>query len=367
MKKHTIWFHVLVSLLLVCMLTGCGIEPTVTEFTHIDEYTVAATNFTEPVPETAVTESYTKSTTAAASETVTESTKSEDEETISYQTQFHTYEIWNNNIPVFTDDAKQSTDSYEVYSELDELGRCGPAMANIGLDIMPTEERGSIGQVKPTGWHTIKYNNVDGKYLYNRCHLIGYQLTGENANRKNLVTGTRFLNVNGMLPFENLIADYIESTGNHVLYRVTPIFHNQELVCRGILLEAWSVEDNGRGIQFAVYCPNVQPGIEIDYATGDSWENADIVVSEYNNNTSTNWDNSSTDTSTKDIIIDNNSSNTASDSETQTFILNKNSGKFHLTSCHYVDRMKDSNRQEIESTYADMIHNGYSPCKSCLN
>ena len=161
-------------------------------------------------------------------------------------------------------------ESYETYSPLDELGRCGVAQANIGLDLMPTEKRGSIGQVKPSGWQTVKYDIVDGKYLYNRCHLIGYQLSGENANRENLITGTRYMNVEGMLPFENMVADYVKETENHVLYRVTPVFEGSELVARGVQIEALSVEDNGDGICFNVFVFNVQPGIVIDYATGDS-------------------------------------------------------------------------------------------------
>lgn len=179
------------------------------------------------------------------------------------------YVVLNNNEPNFTKE-DMVTESFESYSELDSLGRCGVAFANVGKDIMPTEERGSIGQVKPTGWHTIKYDNVDGKYLYNRCHLLGYQLTGENANKKNLITGTRYLNIDGMLGFENMIADYVKETGNHVLYRVTPVFVGDELVCRGVQMEALSVEDNGEGVKFNVFAYNAQPGIEIDYATGDS-------------------------------------------------------------------------------------------------
>ena len=159
--------------------------------------------------------------------------------------------------------------SYEYYSELDALGRCGVCIASVGQDIMPTEKRGSIGQVKPTGWHTVKYDFVDGKYLYNRCHLIGFQLTGENANRRNLITGTRYLNVEGMLPFENMVADYVKETGNHVMYRVTPIFVGDELLARGVHIEAESVEDGGDGIMFNVFCYNVQPGVVLDYATGE--------------------------------------------------------------------------------------------------
>lgn len=173
----------------------------------------------------------------------------------------------NGNVPYFTQD-DITTDSYETYSPLDALGRCGVVMSCIGQDLMPTEERGNIGQVKPSGWQTVKYDFVNGKYLYNRCHLIGFQLTGENANTCNLITGTRYMNTEGMLPFENMVADYIKETNNHVLYRVTPIFQDDELVARGVLIEAKSVEDDGDGILFCVYVYNNQPGVEIDYLTG---------------------------------------------------------------------------------------------------
>ncbi len=179
------------------------------------------------------------------------------------------YTVLNNNIPNFAD-SEMSTKSYEYYSALDSLGRCGVVYACIGKDIMPTEERGTIGAVKPSGWHTVKYDCVDGKYLYNRCHLIGYQLTGENANKRNLITGTRYLNIDGMLPFENMIDDYIEKTGNNVMYRVTPFFESSNLLADGVLIEAYSIEDKGEGISFCVYCYNVQPTIVIDYKTGDS-------------------------------------------------------------------------------------------------
>lgn len=179
------------------------------------------------------------------------------------------YVIINENIPFFEEE-DMVTRSYESYSELDALGRCGVAVSCIGRDLMPTEDRGSIGQVKPSGWQTVKYDFVDGKYLYNRCHLIGFQLTGENANKGNLITGTRYMNVDGMLPFENMVADYVKETGNHVLYRVTPMFEGQELVARGVLMEAKSVEDGGEGILFCVYVYNNQPGVIIDYLTGES-------------------------------------------------------------------------------------------------
>ena len=176
----------------------------------------------------------------------------------------------NENMPSFEED-ELTMESFEYYSELDYLGRCGVAYACIGQDIMPTEERGSIGHIRPSGWHTVKYNDlIDGNYLYNRCHLIGYQLAGENANEKNLITGTRQFNVEGMLPFENMVAEYVRETGNHVLYRVTPIFEGTNLVATGVQMEAYSVEDSGQGICFHVFVYNVQDGIVIDYATGES-------------------------------------------------------------------------------------------------
>lgn len=180
-----------------------------------------------------------------------------------------TYVYINNNEPSF-DEKYYTSESFETYSDLDSLGRCGVAFANIGVDLMPTEERGSIGMIKPSGWQTVKYDNISGKYLYNRCHLIGYQLTGENANEKNLITCTRNTNTVGMLEFENEVADYIKETNNHVLYRATPIFKEQNLLVSGIQLEAYSIEDNGKGIKFNVYIYNVQDGIEIDYSNGDS-------------------------------------------------------------------------------------------------
>ena len=181
------------------------------------------------------------------------------------------YVAVNGNVPFFLPE-EITDESFEYYAELDDLGRCGVTMACIGVDIMPTEDRGEIGSVKPTGWQSVKYDCVDGKYLYNRCHLIGFQLAGENANKRNLITGTRYLNIEGMLPFENLVADYVQETKNHVLYRVTPLFDGEDLVAHGVLMEGWSVEDEGEGVCFCVYAYNVQPGIVIDYKTGDSRE-----------------------------------------------------------------------------------------------
>lgn len=274
----------------------------------------------------------------------------------------------NNNIPAFTD-SDFTTTSFEHYSELDSLGRCGVAFANVGQDLMPTEERGSIGQVKPTGWHTVKYSHVDGQYLYNRCHLLGFQLTAENANVKNLITGTRYLNVTGMLPFENMVADYIKETNNHhVLYRVTPIFEGNNLVANGVQMEAMSVEDRGEGIEFNVFCYNVQPGITIDYATGESHEDGtNTTASSASNNTSS----SSTQTTTAPAVVAETNQATAQQdtssptSSSSTFILNTNTKKFHLPSCSSIKRMKDSNKKEFSGSRDEVIAQGYEPCKKC--
>ncbi len=236
------------------------------------------------------------------------------------------------NVPRFTEE-QLVTRSYEWYAPLDTLGRCGEVMACVGQDIMPTEERGSIGQVKPSGWHTVKYDQVDGKYLYNRCHLIGYQLTGENDNVCNLITGTRYMNTEGMLPFENEIAAYVKDTGYHVLYRVTPIFDGNNLVARGVELEAQSVEDDGSGIRFHVYVYNNQPEITIDYATGDSYVTA--------------------------------TGGTTATEAAREYVLNTNSMKIHLPSCRYAQDIKEENRAVVHLEREKLISYGYTPCAVC--
>lgn len=258
----------------------------------------------------------------------------------------------NDNVPDFPLD-DYTTEAFETYSDLDELGRCGVAYANVCQELMPTQKRGKIGQVKPSGWQTAKYDSVDGKYLYNRCHLIGYQLTGENANEKNLITGTRYLNVDGMLPFENMVADYVKETGNHVLYRVTPIFIGDNLVADGVQMEAESVEDNGDGILFNVFCYNVQPGIGIDYATGDNWEDDSIPQAE------------EPDESQTQPAYDEEETDTQSESVGTTYIINTNTGKFHYPQCSSVGQMNDSNKEEYTGSRDDLIAQGYSPCKRC--
>lgn len=274
----------------------------------------------------------------------------------------------NGNVPFFTDEDKKRTDAFETYSDLDNLGRCGVAYANICKELQPTDERGAIGQVKPSGWKTMKYNGyVEGNYLYNRCHLIGFQLAGENANEKNLITGTRYMNCDGQLPFEDIVDDYVDSTKNHVLYRVTPIFENDNLVASGVLTEAYSVEDSGKGVQFCVYCYNVQPGIGIDYTTGDSWL-IDGYKGEYSTETYFRTHTVKDYSNGQDIsYAKNNSDNNNPDNNSKetTYILNENTHKFHIASCKYVKDMSDSNKSEVTESREKLISDGYEPCKVC--
>lgn len=241
------------------------------------------------------------------------------------------YVVINDNEPSFPAEDFTS-EGFEGYSPLDDLGRCGVAYANVGLETMPTEERGSISNVKPTGWKSVQYDFVDGKSLYNRCHLIGFQLTGENANRQNLITGTRYMNVDGMLPFENLVADYVKETENHVLYRVTPIFEGDNLVASGVQMEAQSVEDKGEGVCFNVYVYNNQPGVTIDYETGDSWASDEAP---------------------------------ADTSQESTYILNTSSRKFHKPDCGSVETISPSNKKSYTGTREELINQGYEACGKC--
>ena len=251
------------------------------------------------------------------------------------------YVAINGNVPSFDEEEKAgAVSSYEYYSPLDALDRPGYAEASVGRDIMPTEERGSIGSVKPAGWHTVKYDIVDGKYLYNRCHLIGFQLTGENANERNLITGTRYLNIEGMLDFEDQIADYVKETENHVLYRVTPIYEGNELLARGVLMEGWSVEDEGRGICFSVYAYNAQPGIAIDYKTGASW----LTGAE------------------PPEVPD---APDEPSGEEVTYILNLGTRRFHLPTCSSVASMSEKNKQEYFGTREDLLTDEFVPCGTC--
>lgn len=240
----------------------------------------------------------------------------------------------NENNPEFTED-DYTTESYEYYGELDSLGRCTIVMACVGRDLMPTEERENISSVKPSGWVQAQYDFVDGESLYNRCHLIGFQLTGENANENNLITGTRYMNTEGMLPFENMIADYVKETGNHVLYRVTPVFDGTNLVARGVQMEALSMEDHGEGICFNVYVYNNQPGVVIDYATGESW------------------------------LAEEDSSQTATHGDSGSYVMNTNSKKFHDSTCSQADSISEDNRATFQGDRQELIDQGYVPAGCC--
>ncbi len=320
----------------------------------------------------------------------------------------------NDNIPYFTED--EITDKpFEKYSELDSLGRAGVAFACVGTETMPTEERGSIGQVRPAGWHTVKYDFIDGKYLYNRCHLIGYQLTAENANEKNLITGTRYFNTVGMLPFENKVANYVKSTENHVLYRVTPVYEGNDLVANGVNIEAVSVEDNGKGIKFNVFVYNIQPGIEIFYETGESVEADDAYLYylgktvEESSTRATDTTFESTESTTDKVTEETTEETTQRKSERTTeettqiktestteeatlettvkmteettentdqntsqnqasiysYILNTSTMKFHYPGCTSVKNMSSKNKQSFTGSRDDIIKMGYSPCERC--
>lgn len=256
----------------------------------------------------------------------------------------------NDNVPTFTDEDK-ARGQFEEYGDLDSLGRCTGCFALVSTETLPSEKRGRIGEVHPTGWHLVAYPDlINDRYLYNRCHLIGYQLTGQNANEKNLITGTRYLNVTGMLPFEDEVTEYVKNTGNTVLYRVTPVFEGDELVARGVTMEGYSVEDNGEGVCFNVYCYDVQPGISIDYATGDSWEDSSAnQESEASKKKTT-----ETKANTKD-----------SDEAEADYVLNTGSKKFHLPTCEGVDEIKKNHKESYHGTRAVLLEEGYEPCGEC--
>lgn len=289
----------------------------------------------------------------------------------------------NQNKPFFTKEEMTDT-SYYKFLPLDSEGRCGAAEACLGKDTLATKERGEIGEIKPSGWQTVKYDGIDGNYLYNRCHLLGYALSGENANEKNLITGTRYLNTDGMQPLEEKTLEYIEKTGNHVMYRVTPIYEDDELVARGVLMEAKSVEDDGKGICFCMFCYNVQPGITIDYLTGESKkeEATEKQVEEKKTETVDSKDQEKkvveSEAAKQDTQVVQESS--AKDAETQAvsesqpvvpqsaaqqYILNTNTKKFHIPGCGSVAKMKEKNKQVFYGTREEAIAAGYDPCGNC--
>ncbi|SFC27854.1 DNA/RNA non-specific endonuclease [Butyrivibrio sp. YAB3001] len=268
----------------------------------------------------------------------------------------------NENVPEFTAD-EITTNSYEYYGDLDDKGRCTLAMACLGKDLMPTKERQSISMVKPTGWKQNKYPGLvdsDPPYLYNRCHMIGFQLTGENANEQNLITGTRYMNVEGMLPYENEVADYVRSTGNHVMYRVIPVFEDKNLLCSGVQIEGYSVEDKGKGISFNVYCYNVQPGVIINYTNGSNKADPNYKKSVSADEFVVTGDNIGTSVDRSAPA----QSDTTVPAGT-TYVVNKNSKKFHNPSCDSVKDMKEKNKMYYEGTRAALIQQGYDPCKRC--
>ena len=245
------------------------------------------------------------------------------------------FAVINNNIPFFSEEDKKSTVAFETYSELDSLGRCGVAYANICKELMPTEKRESLSSVTPSGWKNKKYDFVDGGWVYNRAHIIGFQLAGEQANELNLITGTRYFNVDGMLTFENMVADYVKEDGGHVLYRVTPVYEGNNLVAEGVIMEGWSVEDSGESICFNVFCYNVQPGVEIDYKTGDNWLKEE---------------NKESNGVTENNII---------------YILNINSKKFHKENCNSVSSISEKNKRVQKDNRENLLKQGYKPCGSC--
>ncbi len=346
-------FHIF-AILVLCLsiFTGCG---------ESDSFITNQGNNQSEVIKQSVTqkEQKTQKETKKKEQKTQKETKKQEQSSIKWNDipdyQNKAYVILNENQPDFSNGDKKRTDAFETYSNLDSNGRCQTAYANICKELMPDTKREGIGQVKPTGWHTVKYDCVDGKYLYNRCHLIGYQLAGENANEKNLITGTRYLNTKGMLPFENMVADYVKETNNHVLYRVKPWFKGNDLLARGVEMEAWSVEDKGEGICFHVFVYNVQPGIAIDYATGESSDLGGSSETQTSRQKSTTKAATTKQTQkTEDI-----------QSTSQSYIINENTNRFHRPSCRAVKQMKESNRKQYTGSRDSLLKQGYDACKIC--
>lgn len=318
--KHTKILSLLLSILLILsILSGCGVS--------------------EVVPE-----GNTQTGTVQTPTTTPNTNLGSEKELLASNYEGEPFMHINDGVPYFTDEEKSQTKVFEKYSDLDKLGRCGVASACLGKELMPTEDRESLSSVTPSGWKNKQYDSklVDGGWIYNRAHIIGFQLAGEQANEKNLITGTRYFNVDGMLTFENMVADYIKETNNKVLYRVTPIYSGNNLVAEGVLMEGWSIEDNGDGICFNVFVFNVQPGIEINYATGDNW-----LADE------------------KETASGTVTPNPTDDCVKEEYILNTNSKKYHKPSCSGAQSISEKNKKEYIGTKEDLEKQGYDACGIC--
>ena len=366
-------------LAIIFILGGCGTSTpdetlltetgrtTVTQETVLSEDEASTERTTQDQDKTTKSEKTTRTTKAPQTETTTRNSNLSNKK-LSFSSipgySGKAYTAVNGNKPYFTPD-EITTKAFEKYGSLDQKGRCTAAFACCGTEIMPGEDekRGSISNIIPTGWVQAKYDSISGKYLYNRCHLIGWQLSAENANNRNLITGTKYLNIEGMLPFENMVADYIEETGNHVMYRVTPFFEGNNLLASGVQLEAYSVEDDGDGICFNVYCYNVQPGIKIDYSTGDSSSasGGSSTIKKTTGQGTTKAKNSTTNpkrTATTEAA--------GGFVNTGTYILNTNTKKIHYPGCSSVKRMKDKNKKSYSGGLDALLSSGYTKCEKCF-
>lgn len=347
---------------LLSAFSGCGsenISETTTEITEATVENKITENETEAITDSSETEKKEEKTTEKETEKQTKPQSVGDDSSKAVLSEIpeysgRAYVVINDNVPSFNK-YELTTKGYETYASLDNFGRCGGAVASCGREIMPRpeEERGSISAVKPSGWVQAQYDWVSGKYLYNRCHLIGWQLSAENANKRNLITGTRYMNTEGMLPFENMVADYIKETNNHVAYRITPVYDGNDLVAKGVQMEAYSVEDDGEGICFNVFCYNVQPGVEIDYTTGRSWAaDGNVEVKEEPSDDKSSW--VDVEQTEQQKVI------------TGQYVLNTNTKKIHKTSCHHINRMNESNKQSYSGSIDNLYSQGYTTCGTCF-
>ncbi len=349
---------------LLSSFAGCGSEQSDETTTEIIETTIESQiteNETEEITDNSETEKTEENTSETETEKVSKPDSVGDDNSKAVLSRIPEYSgrpyvVINDNVPSFNK-YELTTKGYETYASLDNLGRCGGAVASCGREIMPKpeEERGSISAVKPSGWVQAQYDCVSGKYLYNRCHLIGWQLSAENANKRNLITGTRYMNTEGMLPFENMVADYIRETDNHVAYRITPIYDGNDLVAKGVQMEAYSVEDDGEGICFNVFCYNVQPGVKIDYATGRS-------RSVESNKETTKKQTVAVVETTKKQVETTKQQNVI----TGQYVLNTNTKKIHKTHCHHINKMSEKNKKSYSGSIDDLYSQGYTTCGTCF-